>query len=136
MRATRVTAFVLLILGLLAGCGGGQATGDVSGTVSFDGKPVEMGSITFLPADGNGPSAGGSITDGKYAVAKVPVGAAKVKISGALVTGKKKMYDDASSPVVTTSTELLPAKYSDEKATELKFDVQKGPQTKDFALTK
>ncbi|OWK40888.1 hypothetical protein [Fimbriiglobus ruber] len=133
MRTVRATAVFLVAAGWLAGCGG-PGTGDVSGTVAYDGKPVDLGSITFIPADGNGPTTGGTITGGKYAVANVPTGAAKVRINGAKVTGKKKMYDGPDSPVVTTSTEMLPAKYHD--ATELKFDVKAGSQTKDFDLAK
>jgi len=136
MNAVRPVAFFFLVLGLLAGCNGGFAVGEVSGTVSFDGKPVEIGSISFISADGSKPSAGGAITDGKYAVSNVPAGPTKVRISGVRVTGQKKMYDAPDSPVVTTSAEMLPPKYSDDKRTELRYDVQSGAQTKDFDLTK
>ena len=47
--------------------------------------------------------------------------------------GAKKGQGQA--PVLSAS-ELLPPKYSDDKATELKHDVQAGPQTKNFDLTK
>lgn len=136
MNAVRAAAFFLLVLGLLAGCSGGPVVGDVSGTVSFDGKPVEIGSISFISADGSKPSAGGAIADGKYSVSNVPAGPTKVRISGVKVTGKKKMYDDPGSPVVETSVEALPPKYSDDKLTELRYDVQSGAQTKNFDLTK
>ncbi len=59
-------------LGLVAvlGCGGGAGDVDrydVSGTVTFDGKPVPSGTITFLPAQGNtGPGGNANIKDGKY----------------------------------------------------------------------
>lgn len=136
MRVMRAASGLLLALGLLAGCSGGPAVGDVSGTVTYDGKPVEQGSIAFYPADGNGPTAGGAIADGKYSVRKVSPGNSKVRISGTRVTGQKKMYNDPGSPLVTTSAEYLPAKYSDEKVTELRYDVQGGAQTKDFNLAK
>ena len=132
MRATRTVAVFFVTAGLIAGCGG-TPEGDVSGTVIYDGKPIEQGSISFIPADGNGPSAGGGIKDGKYSASKVPVGMAKIKITGAKVTSKKKMYDD-SSDWVTTSSEILPAKYNDK--TELLYDVRPGSQQKDFDLSK
>jgi hypothetical protein len=49
-----------------AGCGGNVAT--VSGTVTYEGQPVGKGAITFLPADGIGPVAGGPIADGHFTV--------------------------------------------------------------------
>ncbi|MDB5309445.1 MAG: hypothetical protein JWO38_3647 [Gemmataceae bacterium] len=131
MRVVWSAVVFLLAAGLVAGCGG-AGTGEVSGTITYDGKPVEAGAIVFTPADGNGPTAGGEIKGGKYTAPKVPVGPAKVSISGARITGTKKMYDDPKSAVVQTSEELLPAKYN--KASELRYDVTSGPQTKDFDL--
>ena len=133
MRALRIAAVFLLLSGVAAGCRGGSGFGNVSGTVAYDGKPVEQGSISFVPVDGKGPTAGGMIANGKYAVEKVPVGAAKVSISGVRVTGTKKLYeDDPESPVVQTATELLPPKYN--QSSELQYEVKAGPQTKNFDL--
>jgi hypothetical protein len=128
MRSLWVAAAVLMA----AGCGGGA--GEVSGTVTFDGKPIEQGSIKFTPEDGKGPTTGDAIKDGKYSVQKVPLGPAKVSISGVKATGKKKMYDDPKADYVQTAGELLPDKYN--SATELKYDVQPGRQTKNFDLSK
>jgi hypothetical protein len=106
----------------------------VSGSIAYDGKPIEAGSIIFTPADGNGPTAGAEIKGGKYTATRVPVGPAKVEVRGARVTSSKKMYDDPNSPVVQTSAEMLPARYN--KSSELRYDVTTGPQTKDFDLAK
>ncbi len=53
---------------VLAGCGpAGPARYDVSGTVTFDGQPVPLGTITFLPAPGNsGPGGSATIENGRY----------------------------------------------------------------------
>ena len=59
----RVT-LVLMALALLTGCGTKRFP--VTGDVSFDGKPVEEGTISFEPSDGNGPTTGGKIIGGKY----------------------------------------------------------------------
>ena len=40
---------VLLLVGLLAGCGGRPKRVPVSGTVLIDGEPLTMGSITLVP---------------------------------------------------------------------------------------
>jgi hypothetical protein len=70
-----------LVLGLLAGCGDGSAT--VSGTVTYDGQPVKEGYVTFSPADGKGPSAGGPIANGRYTAEKVPPGPKIVLVEAA-----------------------------------------------------
>jgi hypothetical protein len=119
---------------LVVGCGDAEKLGNVSGSVSYDGKPVETGSITFTAVDGKAPTAGAEIKDGKYAATKVPAGAAKVSISASRVIGKKKAYNDAGSPEVPITESYIPAKYN--AATDLKYEVRTGAQTKDFDLPK
>jgi hypothetical protein len=131
LRNPKAAASFLLAVALVAGCGGGDQTGEVSGIVTYDGKPVESGGITFSPE--KGPTAGGVIKDGKY-TATVAVGPAKVSITGSKIVGEKKAYNTPNSPVGTISAESLPAKYN--KATQLRYDVQPGAQTKDFDLPK
>ncbi len=65
--------FCLLLLAIAAtvftGCGGGPKTFDVSGTVTFDGKPIPAGRIDFFPdfAKGNdGPQGFAIIKNGKF----------------------------------------------------------------------
>ncbi len=51
------------------GCGetaDGLTKFPVTGTVLFDGSPVEEGQIIFRPSDGNGHSFAGPIKDGKF----------------------------------------------------------------------
>ena len=57
---------VVVGLAACAGCGKGLAT--VEGNVTFDGQPVEKGTIVFEPADGVGPTGGGAIENGKYRI--------------------------------------------------------------------
>ncbi|MFO0822580.1 MAG: hypothetical protein U0792_05575, partial [Gemmataceae bacterium] len=136
MSAMRAGALIVFVCSLVVvlGCGGGADTGEVSGSVKFDGKPVEEGSISFIALEGNAPTAGGVIKGGKYTATKVPVGAAKVSISAVKVVGKKKAYDTPDSKEIDITEPLLPAKYN--TASELRFDVKPGTQTKDFDLTK
>lgn len=118
----------------LAGCAGSVKTADVSGTVSYNGTPVPEGSISFVAADGTGPTVGGAIKDGKYSATKVPLGQNKVSISGLKVVGKKKAYDTPGSPENTITAELLPAKYNTK--TELTLDVTVGANQKNWELAK
>jgi hypothetical protein len=52
----------------IAGCGQADS---VSGTVTYNGEPVEMGSITFASADGSGPGFGAQVMNGQYTAEKV-----------------------------------------------------------------
>ncbi len=65
-------AVTLSVFGLVMGCGGsgGPTRYTVEGKVTFGGKPVPAGEITFEPdpAKGNkGPAGYGIIDDGRYA---------------------------------------------------------------------
>ncbi len=72
IRAICLTTFYLsaaLLPLLLAGCGGGPVNYQVSGTVTYDGKPVPVGEVVFEPdtsKGNNGPGSVADIKDGKY----------------------------------------------------------------------
>jgi hypothetical protein len=123
--------FVLCAL-LITGCDASKFA-EVSGKVTVDGKPVDAGSITFLPLDGMTPTAGGEIKDGKYSV-KVPIGQMKVTISVPKAIGKKKLYATPDSPEGTLYAEALPLRYNEKS--ELTFEVKSGSNDKDWELTK
>jgi hypothetical protein len=86
----RASSFVIRMLaavaalagaaGLLSGCGPSAAS--VFGEVTYDGKPVEDGYITFTPADGKGKDAGGPIASGRYRITELPPGPKVVKVIG------------------------------------------------------
>ncbi len=114
------------------GCGKGDDKGQVNGTVTLDGTPLASGSVRFVAASGQSPTAGATITDGHFTAA-VPTGATRVEFSAPKVVGKKKMYDDAQAPQVDVVEERLPARYNDKS--ELTMDVQAGAQERQFDLT-
>lgn len=66
------TLLVILITVAITGCDSttdGPKRFDVSGNVTFDGKPVDYGSITFTPdtsKQNSGPQGTAKIRDGKY----------------------------------------------------------------------
>lgn len=71
MRSGTFPTLVLLVLFLTGGCGGsgGPARYGISGTVTYQGKPIPAGMIVFEPdsSQGNsGPAATCLIKDGKY----------------------------------------------------------------------
>ena len=61
---TAGAAFV--ILAAVFGCNSGPTIYDVTGTVSFDGKPIEQGEIIFLAADNASTPGSGMIQNGVY----------------------------------------------------------------------
>jgi hypothetical protein len=75
----------------IAGCGNGNLA-TVEGNVTVGGKPADDGTITFNPADGQGPSAGTAIKNGKYQFTGskgLPPGAKNVEITVTLKTGRQ-----------------------------------------------
>jgi hypothetical protein len=66
------------VIALAAGCDGNVAT--VSGAVTYEGQTVEKGAITFVPADGVGPVAGGTIAAGQYTVTGLRPGPKVVQV--------------------------------------------------------
>lgn len=130
-----VLVLLFVISPAFMGCSGKGGMGTVSGTVTLDGQPLADGLISFIPADGNSPTSGGKITNGAYSV-QASRGAQKVVINATKVTGSRKAYaDDPNSPVITTTAEILPKKYSDAMTTELTVDVKAGTNKADFQLS-
>jgi hypothetical protein len=67
-RSNAALVFVLLLAALPAGCGG-ERIYNLSGTVTFQGKPVPAGQIVFEPdpsAGNSGPPAFAKIKGGQY----------------------------------------------------------------------
>jgi hypothetical protein len=72
IRKTVVSLWVALpVVTIVLGCGDSSGLArryPVSGTVNYNGKPLEGGTISFAPADGKGRAAGGAITEGHYSL--------------------------------------------------------------------
>jgi hypothetical protein len=77
----------LLCLGGLVGCGGGDpfARQPLTGLVTFEGKPIQFGVISFEPADKEPTGTTASIRDGKFSIDR----------AGGLSVGKYKVYVQA-----------------------------------------
>lgn len=132
MRCASLAA-VLAALTVLGGCDDGPATGEVSGTVKVNGQAPPAGSsITFFPADGQSPSAGAMLEDGRYRV-RLAVGLAKVEIRVPRPAAKARRKAEGPGAEGGLIEESLPARYNDR--TELTFDVKKGGNEKNWDLT-
>jgi hypothetical protein len=85
-----------IALALSPGLGCGPKVTTVTGEVTLDGTPVENGTITFEPADKNGPTFGGPIVKGKYEATGEP-GKKNVFVKGFLLTGKRVSVNQPGS---------------------------------------
>lgn len=106
-----LAAMLYIGLLLLTGCSESTTHGVVNGSVTLDGKPLEEGTVRFVPIEGESQTASAMITDGKFE-SEVPVGKVRVEYSAPKVMGKKKMYQTEDSPTVDIVGELLPERYN------------------------
>jgi hypothetical protein len=120
---------LILLCGLLtlAGCRDGAA--EVTGTVSYDNKPLTSGTVTILSEDGKerysavGPQ-------GQYSVLGVPSGPVRFAVkshakipTGLLRPGEKQLAAQ------------IPARYEDPKTSELTANVRGGVFKHNLDLT-
>ena len=133
---------VCVCLPLAVGCGGDATV--ISGTVTYEGKPVDNGAITFLPVDGRGPSAGGPIVNGNYRVAGLKPGEKIVQIVGvkavpfvrsseemARMAAEAARRGDATG-IIDRADEIS----SDAEGNQARIEVVAGKQARDFLLKK
>ena len=128
------------LLAILPGCTPPAYEGKpriaLKGTVTVDGRPMDAGTISFVPLDAkdNRPS-GGSILDGQYQVSE-PMGANegsyRVEIHWQKPTGKKMKAID-SDETVEQRREGLPDKYH--KNSELAVEIKKDTTEFNFDLS-
>jgi hypothetical protein len=64
----------------------------ITGSVTYEGKPLEYGTISFIPTDG-GVTSGGTVLEGRYSVANVSWGKNRVEIAAARPVKEKPDYD-------------------------------------------
>jgi hypothetical protein len=136
---TRHSAFLLLLvgcLGLCAGCGSGSRRLPLHGSVTYQGQPLEHGSITFLTTSGPpGPVCGALIRAGRYdvpAAQGLEPGTYRVAISSA-VPGGTLTPEEVAAGASPRAKEVLPPAYNAEST--LTVEVQaRGPNQFDFKL--
>lgn len=110
---------------LLAGCESKPATTEISGTVTFKGKPIPAGDVAFTPdvSIPNGQMQMYMVKDGKYSSADTPdsgllPGKYKVRIAG---------YDGKHVPMFFSGKQIF-------NAIEREIVVTEGSMTQDFVV--
>ncbi|MBR9801541.1 hypothetical protein GYB59_07510 [bacterium] len=116
---------VMALLWAIPGCGGGDngpQTYQVSGLVTYAGKPVSSGRIAFLPpADAGGPSYLFELNEGRY-TGEVSAGQKRVEIYGTFETGEMESDDTGEKQIPVLET--LPDKYN--QSSELEATISEG----------
>ncbi len=111
--------------------------GRVSGTVKVKGTPLEKGTISFTPTDGQRPSATGTITKGSYTLQTTEPG------DGAVVGEYRVAFSDVDSAQLNTdlpgapvklAKSAIPKKYNDPGNSGKTATVKSGSNTIDFDL--
>jgi hypothetical protein len=159
-------SIAILAVAAVIGCGDTSGFGRryrVSGTVTYHGKPVERGTISFVPAAPDGRAAGGTIVDGRYSLTthdpddgalpgkyRVSVVAKETDSSKVDLKikrpGEGALSEDERQAIATTypqkvaakavamAKNLIPAKYSTSETSELTAEVKEQSNTVDFEL--
>ena len=139
MPSIRLFLLSLFCCFVFAGCGG-DALVPISGNVTFDGVPVEEGTITFMPETGTGTSGSAPISNGRYSV-RVEPGRMIVQIFGLrepTPADQQIMNTNpmGGSPMMSDRPPLfqfIPMRYN--LVTELRADIQGARRDLDFDLT-
>jgi len=136
---------VMLLL-LAAGC---SSKGTISGKVTYQGKPLTAGTVTFVPEQGGGAFMG-YIREGQYKVEDVPPGSAKIAVSTPVASNrfigkmqpppevlKSAVRDmpsaDAAKQAVPEAVPI-PSRFENPDTSGLTYTVKSGGQVHDIDL--
>jgi hypothetical protein len=137
MQATRaIISLLLLVAATAPGCSRTSANqGNVCGRVMLDGKPVEQGTIAFMPIeDTKGAATGGSIENGRYEIVGLhgpAVGWNRVEVHARCKTGRMIPYGfGGSGKTIEEETEGIAVQFNSDST--LKAEIKHGDNTCDF----
>jgi hypothetical protein len=133
---TAWAAMVIVCLAIVLGCSHATERRAIEGTVTLDGKPLETGSITFMPQPGTkSPTAGGSISQGRFSVSPaggVFAGKFRVEITASRKTGRQ-VESPRSGGMVDETVPLIPTQYNRDSKLTAEITAQ-GANHFEFAL--
>jgi hypothetical protein len=138
---------------LVVVCAGCSSKGTVSGKVTYQGKPVTVGTVIFVPEAGGG-GFSSNIRDGEYKIERLPVGPVKISVSTPANTvpvkgliGKMQMPSELQQKLGSgtsaeglaqssrdSQTVLIPPRFQDPEKSGLTYTVKSGSQVFDIDL--
>jgi hypothetical protein len=119
------------------GCSANKNEGEVSGTVTYQGQPLPVGTVSFFDSS-NKYLVSTAITKGTYATPtplKVPIGSVKISVTtpnSSRVRRFKNVGDSkagATIPVIA-----IPAKYGSAEQSGLNYTIKPGANTYNIEL--
>ncbi len=136
----RTTVYLLLLLAMsVSGCSRTNPNqGNVSGNVILDGKPIERGTIAFLPIGGTqGAATGGPIENGHFELVGQhgpTVGWNRVEIRSPRKTGRTiPLGFGASGEMIEEETEAVAPQFNIDST--LKTEITPGDNHCDFEVS-
>jgi len=135
-ESTRFCWSLLFLLCMIdSGCGQRERWATLSGSVSFNGEPVQQGTILFYPEKGQ--VAGAAIENGKYAISSAPgaaLGTNRVEITWMKKTGKQIPAESPAPPgsLIDETVQAIPPKFN--SRSELTVTLTPGHNQCDFTL--
>ncbi len=118
---------------LVLGCGKSEPT--ATGTVRLDNKPLDTGSIAFIPIKGTpGPGGGGGINnEGKYEIKQgLRPGKYQIEIRSARTLKRKVLNPIIPADLVYEEVSVIPEQYNSKSS--LFREVRPGANVFDFPL--
>jgi hypothetical protein len=124
----------LLVVGIFLGCG--TKTASVSGKVTYQGKTLTSGTVTFYSQDAKLQGSGNIGSDGTYTVTRAPVGKVKATVVVPVVVnppapamkmdpakmGSPEISKEAKATAVKPVA--IPDKYSDPQNSGLEYEIK------------
>jgi hypothetical protein len=137
MKATGSFVLAMLSLATIIGCGGGDGSASLRGSVTYNGEPVSQGSISFMPVGGTGTPFGATIVDGQYLAEKAFAGKFRATVSGDRAIVVPKTREEAAEMEKANQGQAVSTNYIAEDAAgnSQEVDVSGDSQTLDFAIT-
>jgi hypothetical protein len=138
------TVMSLAAIAIVFAGGCGEKATTISGKVTYNGQPVEMGAITFTPTDGKGPILAARILDGAYDIPNAMPGSRTVEIRGmrkvnfgrsseeaARLAAERQAAGDPMGGHVAEAADYIP---TDAEGNNKTVEIEAGDQTMDFDL--
>jgi hypothetical protein len=134
-----------VLLFLLAGC---SSKGTVTGKITYQGKPLPVGTVVFVPEQG-GQAITSDIRDGEYKIVKISPGPVKIAIDTPAPSGQSNQFiqqmmqkqasfgkssEESNKPDQAPKPVPVPKKYHDPDTSGLRYTVKGGSQVYDIDL--
>ncbi|UUO07471.1 hypothetical protein M4951_03965 [Blastopirellula sp. J2-11] len=124
---------LVAVLVALVGCGKSDGMISVTGLVTYNGDPVQDGSISFTPVDGRGSSGGGMIENGQIIRGKSSPGKIAVQIyANKIVEKKNPTAEEIERGITSDRVQYLPGPYNQQS--KLRITISDSERHFDFDL--